>query len=202
MKSTDELINQLASKHTKIKRDFSPEIRTFFTIYTISLVVSIGLFLINPYAFKIQNLFHALELLSLFLFIHALVYLGFKSFVPGENKKLSLMLFGLATFLMIIVFLNRSSHPQIFNQVRHLCEVEAIGISILTTFIGHLMMKKNEYAKKSASSSVLFIALPIVATFIMHGICSITFMHVLICHFLCPLLVPIIYLICFKDRSK
>lgn len=200
MKSTDELIEKLTSNHNKIDRDFSPITRTFFTIYTILFLVFTILFFHNPYIFKFQNFFHVLEILSLICLIHALTFLGFKSFIPGENKKNALLLTSMSLLFVILAFSSRMIIPQTYHQIRNLCEVEAIAISIATTLFGHFLLKKNEFARNNTLSSMLILALPILATLFMHGVCSIDLIHVMVCHLITPLIIPIFYIFIFMKR--
>jgi len=83
MKQTNDLIHELSQGHKKIKRDLSPIVKTFLTLYSFMASLFLGLNLINPFVFKSKSHFHTLELISLFLLVHSLVFLGFKATIPG-----------------------------------------------------------------------------------------------------------------------
>lgn len=195
MKSTEDLIETLIKSNKKVTRDFSPIQRTLITICSLIIMAFTALYLSNPYSYEIKNLSHGLEVISLIVLIYALVYLGFKSFVPGENKRNALILVSISFLFVFITFSYRFINPQTYNKVRQLCEVEAISLSLITTVLGHFLLKRNEYARHNIYSYVLFLALPAIGTLFMHGVCSISFIHVLICHLISPLLIPGFYIL-------
>lgn len=200
MKKTDDLIDKLTKNHQKINRDYAPIVRTIIILYAILLTACLVLYLLNPFEFVIKNRTHALEVAAIFFLIHSLVYLGFKAMVPGEEKKKALSFVGINLLLTLIAFFNRMTSPQLFHQMRTHCEVEAVAISFATTLICHCFLRKNEYARRNFYSSFLIISLPLIATFIMHGVCSLDLEHVVLCHFMCPLLIPVAYITITKSR--
>lgn len=200
MNSTEGLIKKLATSPSSLGRDFSPVLRTFL-FFTISFpAISLALFLIRPYAIVIQNPLHGFELLALLFFLITITYLGFKAFIPGEKLKNSFRMVLASSGFAGLVFLARTFESQVFNDIRPFCEIEAIGISVVTTLLIHSIMKKNEYASSTHLAKSIFISLPIIATVILHGLCSLETIHVLLCHVISPLLVPVSYLIITKRR--
>lgn len=195
MKTTEKLIEELSSTHTKINRNLSPVIRTLIFLYGAFVIVSFILYFRLPFIMKIQNLSHAFELFSLLSFASFTAFLGFQSLVPGVNKNRTLILSLTSAVLLILIFGFRLFSPQNFNIIRSYCEFEAIGISILTTIIGSILIKRSEFAKDNIISKAIFIILPMTATFFMHMTCSLEFMHFITYHVISPLIVPVVYLI-------
>lgn len=202
MKSTENLINELTQSHKPVNKDFSPHIRTFLVLYLCpSMVISVFYFM-RPFTFDIKNPFHGLEILTIFIFLHLLTLWGFKSFIPGESKKTSSLLVLIFGFIMTSVFLLRIFNPQTFNEIRPYCDVEALIVSGVTTAIGHKILRRNEFALKKISSKIIFLSLPLMATFYLHGVCSLEWGHMLICHILVPLILPVLYLGWFSFYRK
>jgi hypothetical protein len=194
MKTTEKLIEELASTHTKTNRNLSPAIRTMLFLHGTFLIVSFILYIRSPFIMRVQNLAHAIELFSLFSFVSFSALLVFQSLVPGINKSRTLILSLISLVFLIVSLSYRFFSPQEFNIVRSYCEAEAIAISIVTTIIGNILIKRSEFAKNSIISKAIFIILPLVGTFFMHMTCSLEFMHFLTCHVVSPLIVPVIYL--------
>ncbi len=195
MKTTEELIKELTSTQTSISRDYSPLARTVIFLYLLFSIMALALYWIRPFSFSLQNLNHAIEVTALFLFLNSLTYFGFKSFIPGENKKTSFYFVITSLMFVVLAFTARLFAPQTYNVIRPNCEFEAMAISLVTTFIGHLVLRKNEYALNSGLSKCIFLSVPMMAILFLHGVCSLEFQHVLMCHILAAQLIPVAYLI-------
>lgn len=202
MNSTEGLIKKLANSQTTTGRDLSPLVRTCLFVSLLFIAMALTLYFIRPYSLVIQNPLHGFEILSLSFFIMTLTYLGFKAFIPGERLKKSLGMVMGSSGLMLLVFITRLFAPQVFNEVRPFCEVEAIAVSMITTFFGHVMLKRNEYAFSTPLAKTIFLSLPMMATVMLHGVCSLQAMHVVLCHVVAPLMVPVGYLIFRSRKSK
>lgn len=195
MKSTEDLIKELSQSHAPVSRDLSPAIRTALTVYGLSALISFILYLVNPFTFMVQNKMHGLELISLFLFLNAVIYFGFKSFVPGEKKDKAFHFVVGASILLILSLIPRVFIDQSFNLSRANCEIEAMAVSMITTFIGHLILRKTEYGKSLLVTRTIFLSLPLMAVFFLHGVCSLQLGHVISCHVFASLIIPVLYLI-------
>jgi hypothetical protein len=200
MNSTEGLIKKLATSQTIAGRDYSPVMRTLLFVSFFFPAMAGILYLIRPFSVVIQNLLHGFEILSLSLFLVALTYFGFKAFVPGEKLKKSLWMVIGSSGLMLLMFSIRLFEPQLFNEVRPFCELEAIAISVITTLISHVILKKNEFALNTPLAKTIFLSLPMIAAVMLHGVCSLQPVHVILCHVVSPLIVPVGYLI-FKSRQ-
>ena len=195
MNSTEQLIKELTKDHTKIIRNFSPALRLMLFLYGTFILASIVLYFKTPFIFRLQNISHLVEILGMFLFINAFTYFGLQSLVPGSNKTKSFYLLIATSLFLILAMSYRIIAPQTHNVVRDYCELEAIAVSIFTTFIGHCLLKKSEFAQKSAFGYLIFFALPMLATIFLHLTCELTFFHVLSCHIISPMIVPLTYTI-------
>lgn len=200
MKSTEDLIKELSDNHSKINRNFSPLIRLIIFLYGTFLLSSIALYFDSPYIFNVQNLPHLFEIFCMFLFINALSYIGFLSLVPGSDKTRSFYFLMITALLLFLAMLFRVLEPQTYSIIRDNCEVEAIGVSIFTTIVGHLLLKKSEFAQTRYISYTIFFALPMLATFFLHMTCKLTFIHILSCHIISPMIVPLIYTIIKRKK--
>lgn len=201
MNSTEGLIKKLAATQTFVGRDFSPVMRTLLFVLLSFPVMAWALYLIRPYSVVVQNPLHGFEMLSLAVFLVTLTYFGFKAFIPGERLKKSLWMVIGSSGLMLLVFIMRLFESQVFNEVRPFCEVEAIAVSMITTLMAHVLLKKNDYALNTPLAKAIFLSLPLMATVMLHGVCSLQPMHVILCHVVSPLMVPVGYLI-FKSRRS
>lgn len=202
MNSTDLLIKELTKDHTKINRNFSPAIRLLVFLYGTFIIASIALYFKTPFIFRMQNLSHMIELLGMFLFINALTYFGLQSLVPGSDKTRSFYYLVATSAFMILAMSYRIIHPQTYNVLRDNCEFEAIAVSIITTLLGHLLLKKSEFAQKRTFGYIIFFALPLLGTFFLHMTCKLTFVHVLSCHVLSPMMVPLVYTIIMDSKNS
>jgi hypothetical protein len=195
MKPTDKLISELSVAHSKVTRDYSPIMRSVLSLYALSGMLFIALYFVRPFHYTIRNTGHGFELFFLFLFLNSVTFFGYKSFIPGERKKTSAKFVAISATLLLLSLIPRLFAPQNFNITRPNCELEAMAISMVTTLLGHLVLRKNEYALRSITSKVIFLSMPMIATVFLHGVCSLKWAHVIICHTMMPLLVPTLYLI-------
>jgi hypothetical protein len=202
MKTTEELIKELSQSHTRISRDFSPLVRTLLFLYVLFAAILGLIYWMRPFTFIIQNPTHAMESISFLFFITSSTYLGFKSFIPGEKKSKSFYFVLFSFVLLLISFGARIFVNQSFATIRPYCDLEAIGASIITTAIAHLILRKNEYARTSHLSKWIILSLPMFVVVYLHGVCSIKLMHVFVCHFIFSMIVPTIYLISSNLRQK
>lgn len=201
MNSTEQLIRELTKDHTKVARNFNPAVRLMIFLYGTFILASTILYFKTPFIFRTQNLSHIFEILSMFLFINAFTYFSLLSLVPGSNKTKSFFLLIVTSTLLIFAMGYRLIEPQTYNVLRDYCELEAIAVSVVTTIIGHFLLKKSEFAQRSVFGYLIFFALPMLSTFFLHLTCKLTFFHVLSCHIISPMLVPLTYII-IKNRKK
>ncbi len=192
--NTQNLIDKLVKDHKAIKRDLAPITRTFLFLYATLFISSALLYLKTPFEFHFQNSAHFLESVTLFVFINIFTFFCFESFVPGANKKKVFLLAVTSFVLLTLVMLIRLQSPQTYSITRPYCEFESISISVVTTLMGHFLLKRSEYAKKTIFAYGILYALPMLATFFLHMTCNLTFWHVLECHILPPVIIPSIYL--------
>ncbi|MBY0517578.1 MAG: hypothetical protein K2P81_11745 [Bacteriovoracaceae bacterium] len=203
MKSTEDLIKELSHSHTSVSRDYSPFVRSVLFLYLLSALIAAVLYFIRPFTFHIQNISHGMELISLFLFLNALTYFGFKSFVPGERKKASFYAVLISFSLLLLSLIPRYFVGQSYNVIRPNCEFEAMGVSLITTLLGHILLRRNEYALRSTLSKGIFLSMPMTAIVFLHGVCSLELYHVFMCHIAASLFIPSVYLIAInRMRNK
>lgn len=193
-KSTEDLIKELSSSHTKISADFSPFIRTISFSLVLTIVSLFLMQLHQPLNISLKNSQQFIEIILGTFITFSVVYVGFNSFVPGSNKKHVRILLLSSSFFFIILVLLSSLSPQTYNVMRSFCEIEAMSISLLSTLVSHLLFKKNEYAQSSLTSSLVVLGLPMLASILLHSSCSLEFGHVILCHVAAPLMIPIAYL--------
>lgn len=193
-KSTENLIRELSSSHTKISADLSPLIRTISFSLVLTLVSLFFMQLHQPLNISLKNSQQFIEIVLGTIITFSIIYAGFNSFVPGSNKKNVRILLLSSSFFFIILVLLSSLSPQTYNVMRSFCEIEAMSISLLSTLVSHLLFKKNEYAQSSLTSSLVVLGLPMLASILLHSSCSLEFGHVILCHVAAPLMIPIAYL--------
>lgn len=192
--TTENLIKELTSNHKKISVESSPLIRTISFSFILTSLSIVLMNLHQPLIITIKNTQHIIELFLSIIFYFTVVYIGFNSFVPGskkKNRRILLFISIVSSFLLLIL---TSLSPQTFNTMREFCEIEAISISFFTTLVSHFLLKKNEYAQSTITSSFVILGLPMLASILLHSSCSLELSHVILCHVAAPLMIPIIYL--------
>lgn len=195
MKTQNDLIKQLIQDHSKVRRDLPPLMRLIIFFYFLPIIFTIIFYLFNSFNFTIKNFSHGVELISLFLFLNILTYFGFQSFIPGENKSKSFKFVLLSFIPLSYAFVHFLLEPHSYNLIRQNCEFEAMAISLVSTISLHFLLRRNEFALNNSLSKICFFSVPMTATVLMHGVCSLEIFHVLSCHVFAPISLPVLYFI-------
>ncbi|MBY0412845.1 MAG: hypothetical protein K2Q18_01705, partial [Bdellovibrionales bacterium] len=127
-----------------------------------------------------------------------ILLLGFTALIPGA--KIRTIFLSTLTFLSLLILTQIyqvNTHP-IYATIRPNCELEAIGVSILTTLAGHFYLKRFPFSRHQIFSVLIFYGLPLMATLILHSACKSEWLHVLSCHVFCPFIIPSAYLMMLK----
>ncbi len=195
---TQDLISQLVQESSgKRIHSFSPG---RYTLLTLLLITFTGIFLLNlkyPLNFHFLNdhqsgLMESLSLSLIFIFISTIILLNFINIIPSKNvvfiKPMTWTLF----FLIILTLFSSSFLiGSIHHPIRPWCELESFLVAVFSTSSLHVILKKFEYLKVHQRFSFfsLHLAVPFIATFIMHATCNLELIHMLSCHIV-PVMIP------------